>query len=99
MQRLPFPGKLGIYHYLVSKKDMRKIAKKMLAMRHLTKKDTRILKQYQKRKLRQYVFQIIKMGYVNLIEQVLLHWRILHIPALYLLTLTAIAHVVVIHMY
>ena len=92
----------GIYFYLVSRRDIKKIGKKMLAMTrltNLTRKDTKILKRYKKRKLKQYVFQIVKMGYVSLVEQVLRHWRILHIPALYLLTLTAIVHVIVVHMY
>jgi hypothetical protein len=89
----------GIYYYLASKSDMKDIAKKMSAIPILTRKDAKVLKRYQNKKLRQYAFQIIKMGYVNLIEQVLLHWRILHIPALYLLVLTGISHVVVVHMY
>lgn len=78
---------------------MKDIAKKMSAIPILSKKDARVLKRYQNKKLRQYAFQIVKMGYVSLVEQVLLHWRILHVPALYLLVLTGISHVVVVHMY
>lgn len=89
----------GIYYYFSSKSDMKDIAKKMSAIPILSRKDAKILRRYQNKMLRQYAFQIIKMGYVSLIEQVLLHWRIFHVPALYLLVLTGISHVVVVHMY
>ena len=89
----------GMYFYLASKKDIKMIAKMMLTLTNLNKKDAKVLSRFQKRKLRQYIFQIITMGYINLVEQVLRHWRVLHIPALYILTLTVMAHVVVTHMY
>ncbi|MGD8642221.1 MAG: hypothetical protein PVG89_16405 [Gammaproteobacteria bacterium] len=89
----------GTYHYLASKRDLKKVAKGMRAITNFDRKNARILTKYQERQLKQYVFHIIKMGYVSLLEQVLHHWRVFHIPALYLLTLTAVAHVVVIHMY
>jgi len=89
----------GFYYYLGSKRDLRKISKNMSKVTRLSKKDITILSRYQKKKLRQYMLHTVRMGYTSLIEQVLRHWRILHIPALYLLTLTAIAHVIVVHMY
>lgn len=90
---------LGVYYYLVSKRDLRKIAKKMSTTVKLDKKDFSILKKYHRKQLRHYILDIIIMGYTSLIEQVLRHWRVLHVPALYILTVTAIVHVVVIHMY
>ena len=89
----------GVHYYLGSKRDLRKIAKNMSKVTKLKKRDIAILSRYQKKKLKQYILHTTKMGYTRLVEQVLRHWRILHIPALYLLTLTAIAHVVVVHMY
>lgn len=90
---------LGIYYYSISKFDLRKISKNMSEVTSLPKKDIEILKRYQKKKLQLYILHIIKMGYTSLVEQVLRHWRMLHIPALYLLIVTAFLHVVVIHMY
>lgn len=89
----------GIYYYLLSKRDLRKISKVMSKTVKLEKKDFVILKKYQKKQLRYYLWDTVVMGYTSLVEQVLRHWRILHIPALYILTTTAIVHVVVIHMY
>ena len=89
----------GMHFYLASKKDIKIIAKKMLTLTNINKQDAKVLTRYQKRKLRQYIFHIITMGYINLVEQVLRHWRVFHIPALYILTLTVIVHVVVTHMY
>lgn len=89
----------GLYYYLASRRDLRKIAKQMSAVTNLEKKEISVLKKYQKRNLLRYILHIIKMGYTSLIEQVLRHWRILHIPSLYLLTVTVILHVIFIHMY
>jgi len=89
----------GVHYYMGSKRDLRKIAKNMSKVTRLKKRDIAILSRYQKKKLQQYILHTTKMGYTRLVEQVLRHWRLLHIPALYLLTLTAIAHVVVVHMY
>lgn len=89
----------GVYYYLLSRRDLRKIATSMAKTVTLDKKDLAILKKYHRRQLRHYILDIIVMGYTSLVEQVLRHWRVLHIPALYILTVTAIVHVVVIHMY
>lgn len=89
----------GIYYYLGSKRDLRQITKNMSKVTRLNKKDIAILSRYQKKKLREYMFHTVRMGYTSLVEQVLRHWRKLHVPVLYLLTLTAIAHVIVVHMY
>jgi hypothetical protein len=51
------------------------------------------------RQLRQYVVSVVQMGYVSLLEQLFGHWRVLHVPMLYLLVITAVSHVVVVHMY
>jgi len=90
---------LGVYYYLGSKRDLRKISANMSKVTRFTKKDIAVLSRYQNKKLRQYILYTVRMGYTSLVEQVLRHWRIFHVPALYLLTLTAIAHVAVVHMY
>jgi hypothetical protein len=84
---------------LLSKRDLARIIKSIAVSTDLDKKQIKSLRRNQKRQLRQYVSHSIKMGYTSLAEQLLRHWRVLHVPMLYLLTITAIGHVVVVHMY
>jgi len=89
----------GVYYYITSARDLKIIIKKSPTLSDKSKKERKLIKKIQKEDLRQYVFRIIQMGYVCLLEHLLLKWRILHVPLLYILTITAVVHVVVVHMY
>ncbi|MGD8559172.1 MAG: hypothetical protein PVH04_05890 [Gammaproteobacteria bacterium] len=89
----------GVFLYTRSARDLSKIIKSIAVLSDLDKADITALKTSQMRQLRQYIISVIYMGYVSLLEQLFSHWRALHVPMLYLLVLTSIAHVVVVHMY
>ncbi|WP_455221431.1 hypothetical protein [Kaarinaea lacus] len=89
----------GMYFYTTSARQIGKIVKSAVKNSKLSKTEIRLLKTTKKQQLRYYVFSVVKMGYITLLEQLLLHWRVLHIPLLYILTITSTVHVVVVHMY
>jgi hypothetical protein len=53
----------------------------------------------EKRLLREHVNAVVDIAHVHLYERVLVRWRILHIPLLYILFVTGCAHVLAVHMY
>ena len=54
----------------------------------------------ESRKLaRGYVKNIFLLGFTQLVSDLFAHWRTLHTSVLYLLTITAVGHIVAIHMY
>lgn len=89
----------GSYFYFSSTRQIRKIIKAAAKNSGQSKADIKLLKKSKKQQLRHYVFCVVKMGYMSLLEQLFRHWRILHVPMLYILAITASVHVVVIHMY
>ena len=89
----------GVYFYILSARDLNRVINSISILADLEKQDVNALRKTQKRKLQRYLFHIVKMGYTALAEQLLRYWRVLHVPLLYLLAITAVAHVVVVHMY
>jgi len=89
----------GAYFYILSSSDLDKIITSIEILANLDDPNIKHLKRKQIRTLRRYIFHIVKMGYNNLIENTLRHWRVLHIPFLYILAITSVAHVVAVHMY
>ena len=89
----------GIYTYVTSLRDIYRIIRSASILGDLEKQDVRNIRKSHKKELRQYVFKIIKMGYLSLMGQLFHNWRILHVPFLYVLVLTSLVHVVVVHMY
>jgi len=89
----------SIYFYMSSSRQIRKIINCAAKNSTISKTEKKLLKSTQKQQLRYYVFSVAKMGYITLLEHLLLHWRILHVPLLYILTITSTVHVVVVHMY
>jgi len=53
----------------------------------------------EKKLLRQHVNAIVDIARIHLWERVLVRWRALHIPLLYVLLITGIFHVIAVHMY
>ena len=89
----------GIFLYLKSARDLRAIITSITILADIDSKDVEYLKKSQEQQLRQYMLSIIYMGYVSLLEQLFRNWRVLHVPMLYLLVITSLTHVVVVHMY
>lgn len=52
-----------------------------------------------KKLIRQYIKDIILLSLTQYASNILSHWRTIHSSTLYLLTLTAVGHIVAIHMY
>ncbi|MDH5327728.1 MAG: hypothetical protein OEZ68_08130 [Gammaproteobacteria bacterium] len=57
------------------------------------------LLEQEKRLLRDHINSVVDIAYVHLYERLLVRWRIIHIPLLYILFITGVAHVVAVHMY
>jgi len=55
--------------------------------------------QQEKEQLREHIAAIANIANSHLFERILVRWRILHIPLLYILTITALIHVLYVHMY
>jgi len=89
----------GIYFYILSSRDLDKIITSIEILASLTDPNIKQVKKDQIRKLRSYILHIVKMGYNNLAENTLRHWRVIHVPFLYILAVTTAAHVVAVHMY
>ena len=53
----------------------------------------------EKEQLREHIGSIANIANAHLFERILVRWRILHIPLLYILTITALFHVLAVHMY
>jgi len=52
-----------------------------------------------KRQVRSYIYRIIKLSAMSMAQNLLTSWRTFHVNLLYLLTLTATAHIIAVHMY
>jgi len=53
----------------------------------------------EKEQLREHISAIANIASAHLFERILVRWRILHIPLLYILVITALIHVLYVHMY
>lgn len=57
------------------------------------------LLEQEKKLLRDHINSVVEIAYVHLYERLLVRWRIIHIPLLYILFVTGVGHVVAVHMY
>lgn len=53
----------------------------------------------EKEQLREHISSVANIAHAHLFERALVKWRILHIPLLYILVITASFHVLAVHMY
>ena len=53
----------------------------------------------EKRLLRDHINAVVDIARVHLFERLLVRWRVLHIPLLYILLITGLIHVLAVHMY
>jgi len=92
-----FYHSLNTYSFAI--REINKIINSASVLGDLEKTDVKNLRTSHRKEIGRYVYSITKMGYLSLFERLFRHWRILHVPFLYILFLTSIAHVVVVHMY
>ena len=53
----------------------------------------------EKEQLREHINAVANIAHSHMFERVLVKWRILHIPLLYILVITGLFHVLAVHMY
>ncbi len=53
----------------------------------------------EKRFLRQHINSVVEIAHVHLYERLLVRWRVLHVPLLFFLVISALFHVLAVHMY
>ena len=53
----------------------------------------------EKDQLREHIGALANIAHAHLFERILVKWRILHIPLLYILVITTLFHVLAVHMY
>jgi hypothetical protein len=53
----------------------------------------------EKEQLREHINAVANIANSHMLERVLVKWRILHIPLLYILVITGLFHVLAVHMY
>ena len=81
-------------------------------MRDIKSTCTKVKKRYQwdkatykemlidnKRLVRSYIYRIIKLSLMSMAQNLLTSWRAIHVNLLYLLAITATAHIIAVHMY
>jgi len=89
----------SLYVYITSLRDLYKIINSATTLGDFESDEIRKVKQTHRRELGIYIFKVTQMGMLNMLEQVFRYWRILHVPFLYILVLTSVVHVIVVHMY
>ena len=89
----------GGFCHLRSIYELDKILKNITFQHKIDSRQLRIIQIQERHAISRYSKQLVSLGYTILLEHLFRHWRILHIPLLYLLALTTIFHVIAVHMY
>jgi len=101
-QNIPQLFKVPFYavsHYMILRRELRQIFIAIGKRRSWDKSTLKNNMRSNKRLARRYVFSIFKLSAMSMIQNMLHNWRMIHANLLYLLTLTASAHIVAVHMY
>ncbi|MCG6968887.1 MAG: hypothetical protein LJE85_03880 [Gammaproteobacteria bacterium] len=85
--------------YVTASEDMAKMLKVHAQEEGWTMHVYKNLLDEEKRLLREHINSVVQIAHVHVYERVLVRWRILHIPLLYILFITGCAHVLAVHMY
>ena len=85
--------------YVSASEDMTKILKIHAQEQGWTVQVYKNLLDEEKRLLREHINAVVQIAQVHVYERVLVRWRILHIPLLYILFVTGCAHVLAVHLY
>ncbi|NOZ54725.1 MAG: hypothetical protein GXP08_16580 [Gammaproteobacteria bacterium] len=79
--------------------DLASMIKSEARRKGWTKDETKNRLTVEKDQLKKYINAIAEIANTHLLERVLVMWRMLHIPLLYILVITSLAHVLAVHMY
>lgn len=85
--------------YVTASEDMTKMLKVYAQEQGWTMHVYKNLLDEEKRLLREHINAVVQIAHVHVYERILVRWRILHIPLLYILFITGCAHVLAVHMY
>ncbi|MGD8594824.1 MAG: hypothetical protein PVF82_18500 [Gammaproteobacteria bacterium] len=85
--------------YVTASEDMARMLKAHAKEQGWTIQVYRNLLDEEKRLLREHINAVVQIAHVHVYERILVRWRILHIPLLYILFITGVAHVLAVHMY
>lgn len=79
--------------------DLSSIIKTRASREGWSGQETRARIYRDKELLRTHINSVAEIAHAHLFERVLVKWRILHIPLLYILVITSLFHVLAVHMY
>jgi hypothetical protein len=85
--------------YVTASEDMARMLKAHAQEQGWTIQVYKNLLDEEKRLLREHINAVVQIAHVHVYERILVRWRILHIPLLYILFITGCAHVLAVHMY
>ena len=85
--------------YVTASEDMTRMLKVHAQEQGWTMHVYKNLLDEEKRLLREHINAVVQIAHVHVYERILVRWRILHIPLLYILFITGCAHVLAVHMY
>jgi len=85
--------------YVSASEDMAKILKVHAQEQGWSAQVYKNLLDEEKRLLREHINAVVQIAHVHVYERVLVRWRILHIPLLYILFITGCVHVLAVHLY
>ena len=85
--------------YVTASEDMARMLKTHAREQGWTMQVYKNLLDEEKRLLREHINAVVQIAHVHVYERILVRWRILHIPLLYILFITGCAHVLAVHMY
>lgn len=85
--------------YVSVANDLTALVKARAARDGLSPHDVKTRLNREKEQLREHIGSVANIANAHLFERILVKWRILHIPLLYILVITALFHVLAVHMY
>lgn len=85
--------------HMVYQRDLRRTFKSIGKYNGWDKRTIKDTLKTNRQLARRYVGNILKLSAVNIVQNILLNWRTIHANLLYLLALTATAHILAVHMY
>ena len=85
--------------YVKVSNDLSAMVRTQAGREGLSAIDTKARINREKEQLREHINGVANIAHAHLFERILVKWRILHIPLLYILVITALFHVLAVHMY
>lgn len=85
--------------YFAASRDVSNLMKELAAREGWSRSMVSQRIELEKRNLREHLATIAGIATSRAFEKLAARWRLLHVPVLYLLALSALAHVVAVHMY